>query len=32
MIVNDLRNVTFNGPEELKHMYDYAHSVFPIAK
>ena len=32
MIVNDLRHATFSGPEELKRMYDFAHSVFPIAK
>jgi hypothetical protein len=30
--VIDLRHTTFAGPEELKRMYDYAHSVFPIAK
>ncbi len=32
MTVKDLRDVTFEGPAELKRMYDYAHSVFPIDK
>ena len=32
MTVNDVRHVTFEGPVELKRMYDYAHSVFPIHK
>ena len=32
MTVNDVRHVTFEGPEGLKRMYDYAHSVFPIHK
>lgn len=32
MTVNDVRNVTFEGSDELKRMYDYAHSVFPIHK
>lgn len=32
MTVRDLRDVTFDGPAELKRMYDYAHSVFPIEK
>ncbi|MGI4877188.1 MAG: nuclear transport factor 2 family protein [Janthinobacterium lividum] len=32
MTVNDVRHVTFSGPDELKRMYDYAHSVFPIHK
>lgn len=27
---NDLRHVTFDGPEGMKQLYDYAHSVFPI--
>ncbi len=30
--VIDLRHQTFAGPEELKKMYDYGHSVFPIEK
>jgi hypothetical protein len=30
--VHDLRHVTFEGPEGLKQLYDYAHSVFPIHK
>ncbi|PQZ60261.1 MULTISPECIES: nuclear transport factor 2 family protein [unclassified Microbacterium] len=30
--VNDLRTQTFNGPAELKNLYDYAHSVFPLNK
>ncbi len=32
MTVNDVRHVSFDGPEGLKRMYDYAHSVFPIHK
>lgn len=32
MIVRDIRDVTFEGPEGLRRMYDYAHSVFPIEK
>ena len=32
MTVNDIRHVTFEGPEGLKRMYDYAHSVFPLHK
>lgn len=28
--VIDLRNETFEGPERLKQMWDYAHSVFPM--
>jgi len=30
--VFDLREATFEGPEGMKQMYDYAHSVFPIEK
>ena len=30
--VRDIRTQTFAGPEELKKLYDYAHSVFPIEK
>jgi hypothetical protein len=30
--VHDLRHMTFEGPEGLKQLYDYAHSVFPIHK
>ncbi|AUI61187.1 nuclear transport factor 2 family protein [Amycolatopsis sp. BJA-103] len=30
--VNDLRSQTFTGPDELKNLYDYAHSVFPLEK
>lgn len=30
--VNDLRHSTFEGPEGLKQLYDYAHSVFPLHK
>ena len=30
--VHDLRNSTFDGPEALKQLYDYAHSVFPLHK
>jgi hypothetical protein len=30
--VHDLRHMTFEGPEGLKRLYDYAHSVFPIHK
>lgn len=30
--VNDLRQVDFVGDEQLKQMYDYAHSVFPLHK
>ncbi len=30
--VHDIRQVTFEGPEGLKQLYDYAHSVFPLAK
>ncbi len=32
MTVRDLRDALFDGPEGLKRMYDYAHSVFPIEK
>ncbi|MBC8151979.1 MAG: nuclear transport factor 2 family protein [Bacteroidetes bacterium] len=32
MTVHDLRNQTFEGLEGIKQVYDYAHSVFPIAK
>ncbi len=32
MIVRDIRDVTFEGADGLKRMYDYAHSVFPIEK
>ncbi|MDX2394076.1 NAD(P)-binding domain-containing protein [Streptomyces sp. DK15] len=28
--VHDLRTQTFSGPEGLKSLYDYAHSVFPL--
>ena len=28
--VHDLRHATFEGPDGLKHLYDYAHSVFPL--
>ena len=28
----DLRELIFEGPEGMKQMYDYAHSVFPIEK
>jgi 8-hydroxy-5-deazaflavin:NADPH oxidoreductase len=30
--VHDLRHNTFEGPEGLKRLYDYAHSVFPLHK
>ena len=30
--LHDLRTQTFTGPDELKNLYDYAHSVFPIHK
>lgn len=30
--VIDLRHQTFASPEELKKMYDYGYSVFPIQK
>jgi hypothetical protein len=30
--VHDLRHITFEGPEGLKKLYDYAHSVFPLHK
>ncbi|MCY0939076.1 NAD(P)-binding domain-containing protein [Streptomyces sp. H34-S4] len=30
--VHDLRTRTFTGPEGLKSLYDYAHSVFPLEK
>ena len=30
--VIDLRHQTFEGADELKKMYDYAHSVFPMDK
>ncbi|MFF0739146.1 NAD(P)-binding domain-containing protein [Streptomyces sp. NPDC004111] len=30
--VHDLRTQTFYGPEGLKNLYDYAHSVFPLEK
>jgi hypothetical protein len=30
--VHDLRHMTFDGPEGLKKLYDYAHSVFPLHK
>ena len=30
--VHDLRDVTFDGPDGLKRLYDYAHSVFPLEK
>ena len=30
--VHDLRDQIFEGPDGLKQMYDYAHSVFPIHK
>jgi hypothetical protein len=28
--VHDLRHTTFEGPDGLKQLYDYAHSVFPL--
>ena len=30
--VRDLRNTVFQGPDGLKQLYDYAHSVFPLQK
>jgi hypothetical protein len=30
--VHDLRHTTFEGPDGLKRLYDYAHSVFPLHK
>ncbi|MBW4549433.1 MAG: nuclear transport factor 2 family protein [Symplocastrum torsivum CPER-KK1] len=30
--VNDLRTSTFEGPDGMKQMFDYAHSVFPMDK
>jgi hypothetical protein len=30
--VHDLRDTTFERPEGLKKLYDYAHSVFPLHK
>jgi hypothetical protein len=30
--VHDLRHITFEGPDGLKQLYDYAHSVFPLHK
>lgn len=30
--VRDIRQQTFEGPDGMKQMYDYAHSVFPIDK
>lgn len=30
--VHDLRSQTFTGPEGLKSLYDFAHSVFPLEK
>jgi hypothetical protein len=30
--VHDLRHMTFEGPDGLKKLYDYAHSVFPLHK
>lgn len=30
--VHDLRQVTFEGFDGLKQLYDYAHSVFPLHK
>ena len=30
--VHDLRHTTFEGPDGLKQLYDYAHSVFPLHK
>ena len=30
--VRDIRTETFEGPDGLKKLYDYAHSVFPIEK
>lgn len=30
--VKDIRENTFEGPDGLKQLYDYAHSVFPIHK
>ncbi|MFJ7060779.1 NAD(P)-binding domain-containing protein [Streptomyces microflavus] len=30
--VHDLRTQTFTGPEGLKSLYDFAHSVFPLEK
>ncbi|MFI9122771.1 nuclear transport factor 2 family protein [Streptomyces bikiniensis] len=30
--VHDLRSQTFTGRDELKNLYDYAHSVFPLEK
>jgi hypothetical protein len=30
--VNDIRQVTFEGFDGMKQMYDFAHSVFPIHK
>lgn len=32
MMVHDIREVTFEGPEGMKQLYDYAHSVFPLHK
>ncbi len=31
-VLNDLRHTVFAGPEGLKQMFDYAHSVFPLDK
>lgn len=28
--INDLRTTTYEGPDGLKQMFDYAHSVFPM--
>ena len=30
--VHDLRSQTFTGPDGMKQLYDYAHSVFPLHK
>ena len=30
--VHDLRHTAFEGPDGLKQLYDYAHSVFPLAE
>lgn len=30
--INDLRTTTYAGPDGMKQMFDYAHSVFPMDK
>ena len=30
--INDLRTTTYEGPDGMKQMFDYAHSVFPMDK